>query len=169
MPAENRSGSEEAYSTGRIVAMNALSRGVRMGVLVVLGSCCLTACKETPPAEPTRNVAISEPMYALATCRLKDDQLVWCERGASKDHAVRATRKSTVEYLSSESDAATAAVYLHTFLPGAADAPPAEISFFETRCSVKGDLDKRVMLPDTCVFWLQKADGYYLITNIQPP
>ncbi len=58
-------------------------------------------------------------------------------------------------------------VDLEKYAPQDPDPPLKEISFFHATFSVKGVTPKRLVLPAECVFWLQKADGYYLMTNIE--
>ena len=120
-----------------------------------------------PPAEPILEVSISEHMYGTVTCRLKNDQLVWYQHEASKDYVVRAKRNTTVRYVSSQTDAVSACVYLERYTPQEHDAPLKEISFFHTMHSMKDAEFKRLISPPEGVFWLQKAGGYYLITNIE--
>lgn len=128
---------------------------------------CLLSCKAPPPVEPTLEVSISEQMYRAVTCRLKNNQLAWYEHEASKDFVVHAKKTSTVQYVSSQSDAASTCVYLEKYVVQEPDAPLKEISFFHTVYSEKGVMYKRLTSIAEGAFWLQKADGYYLITNIE--
>jgi hypothetical protein len=119
-------------------------------------------------AEPMLEVSISEQMYRTVTCRLKNDQLVWCKHDAPKDLVIRAKKKnSTVQYVFSQTEVVSASVMLERYISQESDAPLKEISFFYTENSVKGVMYKRLRLPDECVFWLQKADAHYIITNIK--
>ena len=138
-----------------------------MNKSLLLVACCLPSCKATPPEPPKLEVSISEEMYKTVTCRLKDDHLVWYAPEAPKDLVVRARKISSAQYISSQTEAASTSVDLEKYTPQEPDAPLKEISFFHSTYSVKGVMYKRLILPAECVFWLQKADGYYLITNIK--
>ena len=139
---------------------------MRCFLLIVI--CCFLSCNAPPPAKPMLEVSISKTMYCMATCRLKNDQLAWYAHEAPKDIIIHARKISTAQYVTSQSDAASACVYLDRYAPQDPDAPLKEISFFHTLHSIKGmEYKTLVPLPDKCVFWLQKADGYYLITNVE--
>lgn len=129
--------------------------------------CCLLSCKATPPAEPILEVTISESMYRTVTCRLKDDQLVWYKHDAPKELVVHAKKNSSVQYVISQTEAVSACIFLEKYTPQELDAPLKEISFFHVMSTRKGMVDKRLTAPADGVFWLQKADGHYIITNIE--
>jgi hypothetical protein len=138
-----------------------------MKKLLLLFCCLFVSCKSPPPI-PTLGVTISEQMYRTATCRLKDDQLVWCKDDAPKDFVVRAKRirKSTVTYVSFECGDWSAYVLQEHYKPQEPTAPLKEISFFHVEWGQKYAYEKRLCCGDEGIFWLQKNNGYYLITNI---
>lgn len=138
-------------------------------LIVAVLACCLTAvcARHTGFAgEAKCNVSISEAMYETVNCRLKGDQLVWYKRDATKEIVVAGRKIAIVTFITFTIEEGTYYVMLAKYATTDKDAEMKEVSFFYVDFCEKGVMYKKLLLPEQCRFWLEKADTYYWITNI---
>jgi hypothetical protein len=139
--------------------------------IMIVGAvvCCLTAvcARHTGFAgEGKCNVSISEDMYETVNCRLEGDQLVWYKRDATKEIVVAGKKVAIVTFITFATEEGTYYVMLAKYATTDEDAGMKEVSFFYVDFCAKGVMYKKLLLPEECRFWLEKADTYYWITNI---